>query len=183
MTKHRTSSPLIWWVTIEAPVAGASHLPRANEFFPDAKRESLAPALKLLAKGIAPSAVFLEGSPGKVMQSAMAQIHEIRPSLPVFVISQWPNAPEMRAWFSRYFMEIARPAAPNPEENTNTSRLSARELHILRFMVKGLIKKEIAEQLSISYHTVDNHERNIFRKLNVHTRSAAVAKALIDRIC
>jgi DNA-binding CsgD family transcriptional regulator len=132
---------------------------------------------------MAPSAIFLEGTPGKATQSAMAQIHEIRPCLPVFVISQWPNVSEMRAWFSRHFMEIARPAAPNLEENINGYRLSTRELHILRLMVKGLIKKEIAEQLSISYHTVDNHERSIFRKLNVHTRTAAVAKALIDRIC
>jgi DNA-binding CsgD family transcriptional regulator len=183
MTKRRPSSPPIWWVTIEAPTTGASCQPLPNEFFPDAKHESLAKALKILAKGIAPSAIFLEGPPGKALQRAMAQIHETRPSLPVFVISQWPNVSEMRAWFSRYFMEIARSAEPSLEEAANTYRLSARELHILRFMVKGLIKKEIAEQLSISYHTVDNHERSIFRKLNVHTRSAAVAKALIDRIC
>jgi DNA-binding CsgD family transcriptional regulator len=183
MTKRGPLLPPIWWVTIEAPTAGASNQPLSNELFPDAKRESLATALKIMMKGIAPSAILLEGTPGKAMQSAMAQIHEIRPSLPVFVISQWPNVSEMRAWFSRYFMEIARPSAPNLGENTNRHRLSTRELHILRFMVKGLIKKEIAEQLSISYHTVDNHERSIFRKLNVHTRSAAVAKALIDRIC
>jgi DNA-binding CsgD family transcriptional regulator len=139
--------------------------------------------LELLEKGIKPSLVFLAGSPGTALQNAMSQINERLPSLPVFVISQWQSAAEMRSWFSRYFVEMARITPTQPEENTNAYRLSARELDILRFMVKGLIKKEIAEQLSISYHTVDNHERNIFRKLNIHTRSAAVAKALIERIC
>ena len=56
--------------------------------------------------------------------------------------------------------------------------LSPREKEILEFMVRGLIKKEIADQLNLSYHTVDNHLRNIYTKLQVHTRSGAVAKAL-----
>jgi DNA-binding NarL/FixJ family response regulator len=56
-------------------------------------------------------------------------------------------------------------------------------VQVLRHMVRGLIKKEIAEQMAISYHTVNNHEVNIFRKLKIHTRSAAVAKALMEKIC
>ena len=56
--------------------------------------------------------------------------------------------------------------------------LSPRETEILDLMVKGFIKKEIADQLDLSYHTVDNHLRSIYGKLQVHTRSSAVAKAL-----
>jgi DNA-binding NarL/FixJ family response regulator len=56
--------------------------------------------------------------------------------------------------------------------------LSPREKEILELMVRGLIKKEIAGQLDLSYHTVDNHLRNIYTKLQVHTRGGAVAKAL-----
>jgi DNA-binding CsgD family transcriptional regulator len=143
---------------------------------------SLPGALKLLKRNH-PALLFLAGPPGKALQVAMAKINEIRPELPVIVLSRWRNASEMRSWFSRYFVEMARGTPPKRAESTNAYRLSARELEILRFMVKGLIKKEIADQLSISYHTVDNHERNIFRKMNIHTRSAAVAKALIERIC
>jgi DNA-binding CsgD family transcriptional regulator len=120
---------------------------------------------------------------GKAMENAMSKINEIQPALSVLVVSRWRNASAMRSWFSRYFVEMARGIPPIHEEMANAYGLSARELDILRFMVKGLIKKEIAEQLFISYHTVDNHERNIFRKMNVHTRSAAVARALIERIC
>jgi DNA-binding NarL/FixJ family response regulator len=55
--------------------------------------------------------------------------------------------------------------------------LTPREQEALESMVKGLTKKEIAARLALSIHTVDTHLRNIYRKLHVHTRSGAVAKA------
>lgn len=60
--------------------------------------------------------------------------------------------------------------------------LTEREQKILELMAKGLIKKEIADQLDLSYHTVDTHLRNIYTKLHVHTRTGAVAKALNERL-
>ena len=60
--------------------------------------------------------------------------------------------------------------------------LSAREREILELMVKGLIKKEIAERIGVSYHTVNNHLRSIYEKLHVHTRGGAVAKALREKL-
>jgi len=60
--------------------------------------------------------------------------------------------------------------------------LTAREQRILELMTEGLLKKEIAEKLTLSYHTVDTHLRNIYAKLHVNTRSGAVAKALKERL-
>jgi len=60
--------------------------------------------------------------------------------------------------------------------------LTSREQKILELMTQGLIKKEIADQLSISYHTVDTHLRNVYAKLHVNTRGGAVAKALRERL-
>jgi DNA-binding NarL/FixJ family response regulator len=56
--------------------------------------------------------------------------------------------------------------------------LSEREQEILQHMVKGLIKKEIADRLQLSVHTVDTYLRRIYEKLEVNTRTGAVAKAL-----
>ena len=56
--------------------------------------------------------------------------------------------------------------------------LTSREEDVLRYLVKGLIKKEIAEKLSISQHTVDMHLRSVYRKLHVRSQTEAVSKAL-----
>ena len=60
----------------------------------------------------------------------------------------------------------------------STTELSEREREVLRAMVDGLAKKEIAERLEISVHTVDTYTRRIYKKLHVNTLGGAVAKAL-----
>lgn len=60
--------------------------------------------------------------------------------------------------------------------------LTLREQTILELMTQGLIKKEIAGRLALSYHTVDTHLRNIYAKLHVHSRTGAVAKAINERL-
>ncbi len=59
-----------------------------------------------------------------------------------------------------------------------TDPLTSREVEVLHFLVQGNIKKEIAEELLISQHTVDMHLRSIYRKLNVRSQTEAVSKAL-----
>lgn len=56
--------------------------------------------------------------------------------------------------------------------------LTQREEEVLRLLVQGFIKKEIADHLSISQHTVDMHLRSVYRKLQVRTQTEAVSKAL-----
>ena len=60
--------------------------------------------------------------------------------------------------------------------------LTIREKEILKLLVEGLSKKQIAAKIFLSYHTVDTHIRNIYQKLEVHTRSGAVAKALKEHL-
>lgn len=80
---------------------------------------------------------------------------------------------------ARLVLEQFARMAPLPKKDYG---LSDREKQILDLMVKGMIKKEIADQLSISYHTVDNHLRNIYGKLHVNTRGGAVAKAVQEKL-
>lgn len=60
-----------------------------------------------------------------------------------------------------------------PAEN-----LSPREQEVLTCLSQGLIYKEIAEKLGISYETVHTYIRRIYEKLQVRTRTEAVAKFL-----
>ena len=58
--------------------------------------------------------------------------------------------------------------------------LSQREKEILTNLSKGNSYKIIADTVCISLDTVRYHIRNIYKKLHVHSQSAAVAKALLD---
>ncbi len=60
--------------------------------------------------------------------------------------------------------------------------LTIREKDVLTLLVEGIPKKLIADRLFISFHTVDKHLRNIYGKLQVQTRTGAVAKVLKERL-
>ncbi len=66
-----------------------------------------------------------------------------------------------------------RKAPPRPSNG-----LTARETEILRLAAEGLGTAEIARRLSISTATVRNHFKNIFGRLEVHSRVEAVSYAL-----
>jgi LuxR family maltose regulon positive regulatory protein len=55
--------------------------------------------------------------------------------------------------------------------------LSEREIEVLQFIAKGLTNQEIASRLYLSLNTVKVHTRNINRKLGVHNRTQAAARA------
>src|SRR5262249_21698220 len=55
--------------------------------------------------------------------------------------------------------------------------LTARELEGLRLVAEGLTNQAIGERFSLSEHTVHRHVANIFTKLSVSSRAAAVAQA------
>ena len=64
-----------------------------------------------------------------------------------------------------------------PEAPRETSGLTARELEVLRLISGGLSNQAIADRLCISEHTVHRHVANTLSKLDVPSRSAAVAQA------
>lgn len=57
-------------------------------------------------------------------------------------------------------------------------KLTTRELEILRLIAKGISNKEIANEINISSRTVKSHMVDIFRKLNVSSRTEAVITSL-----
>jgi DNA-binding NarL/FixJ family response regulator len=58
------------------------------------------------------------------------------------------------------------------------AELSEREQQVLDLLAQGLIYKEIADKLNIGYETVHTYIRRIYEKLQVRTRTEAVAKFL-----
>jgi len=62
------------------------------------------------------------------------------------------------------------------------SALTPHELTLLKLMVEGHHYKTAASEMGISINTVSFHLRHIYEKLQVHSKTEAVAKALRDRI-
>lgn len=80
----------------------------------------------------------------------------------------------MNARIARRVLEMFSKVAPSNKDYG----LTTRETEVLDQMVEGLTKKEIADRLDLSFHTVDKHIRGIYSKLHVNTMTGAVAKAL-----
>ena len=66
---------------------------------------------------------------------------------------------------------------PSPRSSLEV-RLTTREEEVLNLVARGYRSKEIAEELSIGVQTVETHLRNIYEKLHVRSRAAAVARFL-----
>ncbi len=66
---------------------------------------------------------------------------------------------------------------PHPKPDP-AADLSPREREVLELLAQGFLQKEIADQLGISFHTVQSHTARIYEKLHVRSRAQAVAKYL-----
>jgi DNA-binding NarL/FixJ family response regulator len=62
------------------------------------------------------------------------------------------------------------------QDGNDLGKLSPREQEVLELLAKGYLYKEIADSLGLGYGTVHNHIRHIYEKLQVRSRSQAVAK-------
>ncbi len=71
---------------------------------------------------------------------------------------------------------------PFHQEKQAASLLTKRENEILSYIVSGITNERIAIELFISTQTVRNHIKNIYEKLQVHSKAQVVAKALKENM-
>jgi DNA-binding NarL/FixJ family response regulator len=117
------------------------------------------------------------GATGYLLKDAMppdflAAIHALRagespisPSLARHLLNHYHPAPERP------------PEAKTPAGDPASEGLTAREIDILERIAGGSSIAEIAERIFISTHTVKTHVKNIYRKLEAHSRVQAVSIA------
>lgn len=86
-----------------------------------------------------------------------------------------PMSPEVASRVVRLFRKVA----PPPDSDY---RLTEQETRILKMLVDGHHYKSAAFELGISTSTVSFHLKNIYEKLQVHSKSEAVAKALREHL-
>ena len=69
----------------------------------------------------------------------------------------------------------------NPKKNDDVE-LSKREMDVLVAVAKGMMNKEIADQMNISIHTVISHRKNITRKTGIKSVSGLTVYALLNNL-
>jgi len=68
------------------------------------------------------------------------------------------------------------------QRKKDTYHLTKREKDILQRIATGRSSLQIAKTLNLSYYTVDTHIKNIFQKMQVHSRHGLVAKAVQEQL-
>ncbi len=110
------------------------------------------------------SGYLLKDLPGEEVAAAIRAVHDGQAIIPPGMAATLLNE------FSRLSQEAGGTASPD-------TRLTDREVEVLRLVARGLANREIAEQLVISENTVKNHVRNILEKLHLHSRVEAAVYA------
>jgi DNA-binding CsgD family transcriptional regulator len=121
------------------------------------------------------------------------QLSFILPSPPELVVGIAMNRPErgfseterelvelVRPHLSQAFRDAQLRERTDPLSDTSLSSLglTGREAEVMRLVVDGRSATEVAEELVISVHTARNHIANVYEKLGVRNRAAAVAALL-----
>ncbi|MEV7396461.1 MEDS domain-containing protein [Aeromicrobium sp. NPDC092404] len=88
-----------------------------------------------------------------------------------------------------YVAEVADPDRRSLDEAASAARvtgarssLSPAELRVAGLVAEGLVNKRIAQQLSVSPHTVDAHLKHIYTKLGIHSRVELTVLAMQRRV-
>ena len=109
---------------------------------------------------------ILKSTPPVHILSAIKEIHE----------GGAPMTPSVASKVLKMFKKQSSAFA------TDTTILTEREKEILRSLVEGMSYKMVAATCFISIDTVNGHIKNIYKKLQVHSKSEAVAKAIRGKI-
>jgi DNA-binding NarL/FixJ family response regulator len=86
-----------------------------------------------------------------------------------------PMSPEVAAKVITLFREFTPPERSDYD-------LTPHEIRLLKLLIDGHNYTTAAKKLGVSYNTIKFHIRHIFEKLQVHSRSEAVVKAMRDRL-
>jgi LuxR family transcriptional regulator, maltose regulon positive regulatory protein len=113
-----------------------------------------------------------EGSPMEALLSEVIQARQrgrLAPDVPAYYLRK------LSAALEREGVSGAAAGHPRPAERL-VEPLSERELEVLALLAAGKTNQQIAKELFISLGTVKSHINNIYRKLDVRSRTQALAK-------
>ena len=163
--------PDVILMDIELPVmSGIEAVKQIRKIYPDVKilMETIFEEDEKIFQSICNGAqgYILKSTPPKEILNAIREIYE----------GGAPMSPVIASKVLRMFKTNLNRAAEN------SFNLSSREREILKCLVEGMSYKMIADTCFISVDTVNGHIKNIYKKLQVNSKSEAVVKAIRGKI-
>jgi DNA-binding NarL/FixJ family response regulator len=168
-----STRPDVILMDIEMPVVnGIEAVKIVRENFPDIKilMETIFEDDEKIFQSIC------NGAQGYILKSTAPE--EIMNSIREIYEGGAPMTPVIASKVLRIFKNRMT-ASPDTE---NDFSLTTREKEILKYLVDGMSYKLIADKCFISVDTVNGHIKNIYKKLQVHSKSEAVVKAIKKNI-
>ena len=118
---------------------------------------------------------IVAGASGYLLKSPTQSFDQILNAIREVVLGGGsPMSPYIAHKVMEMFVRLAKPKSDYG--------LTEREGEILNLMIEGLTKKQMAERLIRSFHTIDTHIKNIYEKLHVHSNSGAIAKVFQEHL-
>jgi DNA-binding NarL/FixJ family response regulator len=112
------------------------------------------------------------GADGYILKGA--ESIEIKAAIEIVQSGGAPISPAVAG----HILARVRRSEASSQAGTTTSNLTPREIEVLTHLAKGLSYKDVAAIEGLSYHTVADHVKAIYRKLAVNSRSEAVFEAV-----
>ena len=119
------------------------------------------------------TSMFMAGASGYLLKSSSPSeivdaIHDVVKG------GQRPLTPTIANMILNFFFHQKETRSLRKKEHN----LSDREMEVLTWLTREKTKREIAKILVTSPHTIDTHIRRIYKKLQVHSRTGAITKAI-----
>jgi DNA-binding NarL/FixJ family response regulator len=124
--------------------------------------------LTVLADRDSVLSAFAEGAQGYLLKDSSPE--QINEAIHAALLGQSPVSPEVATHLLQLVRKVPERSAPNQQ-------LTERELSILNMIARGLSYAEAAQAGGISVHTVGDHIKAIYRKLDVRSKIEAVHEA------
>lgn len=83
-----------------------------------------------------------------------------------------------KKFYSDEILDMILELSENKYNKEDSKHLTASEIEIVKLIADGLTTKEIAARKNISYHTVNTHRKNIFKKVEVTNASELIIHAI-----
>ena len=94
------------------------------------------------------------------------------------ILSAVEAALKGKKYYSDEILDMILESNDTKQVIEESAQLTISEIEIVRLITGGMTTKEIAEKKCISFHTVNTHRKNIFRKLNVSNASELIIHAI-----